>query len=459
MAIMGRVNELLTGLDRYREHRLQFLHEIGTPVSNREPLAEFAEQFVAGLTGGRGAHSRVQAGWDVEVGDERIQVRFLANPAGRWINEHLVYRIPGVQWYTLVLFEELRVVGVLAFPNDLTDICSRLEKRHPRQAETLQLTQPNWQRIRDNADTFRQLGMRVWLPPFHSPPNRPTTPLAAPSAHDSTTIERFLGVDLAWREATDRSPANETGVVSLDRDGRVLDAGWTRGATETMEWIEKAAGDHGALVFVDAPLVVDNPTGMRVCERQVGQRYNRWGFSANATNLGSAGMAGVRLRGSLEQRGWRYDDGWDGPPREGRVVSECYPFTALVGAPEFGYHVDGQRPRYKRKPRTLGTAEWRVQRAATCDELIRRLTRLGTADPALLLDSHPTTRQLVDEPSPIAESPYKHRENLIDGAICAWTALLWWRHGMTRCQVLGPTRHDSTPVATIIAPATPDQRR
>lgn len=116
----------------------------------------------------------------------------------------------------------------------------------------------------------------------------------------------------------------------------------------------------------------------------------------------------------------------------------CYPYTTLVGTAELGYATDGQRPRYKRKPKSLLVAQWRPQRAAACDELIRRLTRLASADPPLHLDSHPVTHQLTEEPSPEVDVDYKHREDLIDAAICAWTAAPWNRHALDRCQILGP---------------------
>lgn len=291
-------------------------------------------------------------------------------------------------------------------------------------------------------------------------------------------VERYLGVDLAWRADGPGRPANETGVALLDANGRILDAGWTRGLEETTAWITTAAGDGPAVAFVDASLVVTNTDGQRPCETQVGHRYGRWKVSANSTNLGSPRLAGVTLRAALEARGWRYDDGRDGPPRDGRVVSECYPYTTLVGAFELGY--DRERPRYKRKPKGLRAARWRPERAVACDGLIGRVERLATADPPLILDSHPVTRQLVAEPSPLGDAAYKHREDLIDALLCAWTAALWCRHGTGRCQVLGPpaaadgdpaavdddpaavdddpAATGGGPVATIIAPARPEQR-
>jgi predicted RNase H-like nuclease len=139
-------------------------------------------------------------------------------------------------------------------------------------------------------------------------------------------------------------------------------------------------------------------------------------------------------------------------------VSECYPYTTLVGAAELGY--DRQRPRYKRRPPGLPAARWRPERAANCDTLIGRLARLASADPPLRLDTHPLTRRLAAEPSPVSDAAYKHREDLIDALLCAWTASRWARHGLHRCQVLGPAPcAGAGPAATIIAPARPEQRR
>jgi predicted RNase H-like nuclease len=268
----------------------------------------------------------------------------------------------------------------------------------------------------------------------------------------------YLGVDLAWREGRADLPANETGVAVIDPDGRILDADWTRGVEQTLAWADAAAGRGGALMFVDAPLVVTNRAGQRLCETQVGQRYGRWKVSANPTNTRSPRLAGVRFLDLAEASGWRYSDGRAGPPAGGRFLSECYPYTTLVGAAELGY--DRQRPRYKRQPPRLPTARWRPERAANCDALIAGLARLATADPPLRLDSHPVTRRLAGEPSPLGDAAYKHREDLIDALLCAWTASLWARHGLGRCQVLGPPAGaGGDREATIIAPARPEQRR
>lgn len=261
---------------------------------------------------------------------------------------------------------------------------------------------------------------------------------------------RVLGIDLAWGESSSAKEANESGVVAVDLEGNVVDAGWTRGLDETVDWMEVNGGGD-VLAMVDAPLVVTNTVGQRTCERQTGQRYGRWKVSANSTNLSSPRLAGQVLRTRLA--GWAYDSGWNGPPTAGRWLSECYPYATLVGARELAY--DLERPIYKRKPRRMPIAEFRVRRGAVCDDLVRRLGRLAEAEVPLKLLSHPVTALLADEGSPLSDRDYKHREDLIDAAICAWTGLLWIRHGTERCQVLG----EAGDLATIIAPARPEQRR
>jgi predicted RNase H-like nuclease len=154
-----------------------------------------------------------------------------------------------------------------------------------------------------------------------------------------------------------------------------------------------------------------------------------------------------------------YTDGLTTPPEDAITFFECYPYTTLVGAHELEYEVE--RPRYKRPNRALDSPARRPFRAAECDELLLRMSRLATSTPPLNLASHPVTAALLDEASPVNDIEYKHREDLLDAAICAWTAALWSQHGLDRCQILGA---DDAPDAwgrrpTIIAPARLEQRR
>lgn len=269
----------------------------------------------------------------------------------------------------------------------------------------------------------------------------------------------FAGIDLAWSEGVRSKKPQETGAVVLDAQGTVLHADWTVGVTDAVEWVQEHVPEHAdALLFVDAPLVVNNHVGQRVCETQVGQRYGRWKVSANSTNKASKHLAGVELRERLTARGWCYSDGCAGPPQVGRHLSECYPYTTIVGVAELGYCEE--RPRYKRKPRRMSSDAFRPIRAGECDELIRRIGRLPSWVSPPNLQAYPATGALVAEPSPLQDAQYKHREDLLDAVICAWTALLWASQGGERCQVLGCEDAESGGLrATIVAPARTEQRR
>src|SRR4051812_14623828 len=82
---------------------------------------------------------------------------------------------------------------------------------------------------------------------------------------------RVLGIDLAWATNKKDGVSNQTGVVAVEHDGTVVDAGWTRGLNETLEWIAANAGAE-AFAMIDAPLVVTNTAGQLACEQQTGQR-------------------------------------------------------------------------------------------------------------------------------------------------------------------------------------------
>ncbi len=265
-----------------------------------------------------------------------------------------------------------------------------------------------------------------------------------------------LGIDLAWGEGTPTRPANETGVVAADRRGRVLDAGWTRGIDATVAWVETWA-TADTLAMVDVPLVVRNASGMRECERQVARHFGRWKVAANASNTALASLAGVTLTARLAATGWRVADGRRGPPTAGRWLYETFPYATLVGAAELGYDV--ARPIYKRRPPQLTPDDFRALRAANVDDLVRRLDTLRGADPPIDLRTHPVTAALPCEPSPLADRPAKHREDLVDAVILAWSGLLWLRHGLTRSIALGDPTDTDDPPAQILAAVRPEQRR
>lgn len=179
-------------------------------------------------------------------------------------------------------------------------------------------------------------------------------------------------------------------------------------------------------MLVDAPLLVDNRHRQRLAEQQVSQRYGKWLVSANSTNLNSPRQAGVHLRMRLEQRGWRYDDGVDGPPRRGRSLSECSPYATIVGALELGY--DNRRPPYKRAkkgtPAAQGVAATRLgMRRAHPARRLPRGRRYPNRPPVAPCDRRscrgPLPRNRVPIQAP--RGPARRRDLRLDGCSVAPT--------------------------------------
>lgn len=148
----------------YRSARLELLGRIGC-ASNRDPLAEFSEWLVGEIVGGKLAGSRVQKGYDVIGPDgERIQVKYLANPEGRWDNGHCVQFTEDMDYYAVVFFEHLRVTTVLIFRREsLFEVCQELKKRHPNQETILQITPANFRRLLSESEQFSRFGVRVFI--------------------------------------------------------------------------------------------------------------------------------------------------------------------------------------------------------------------------------------------------------------------------------------------------------
>jgi hypothetical protein len=126
---------------------------------------------VAAVLGGTLAEDRVQARYDVTLPDGRlVQVKYLANPPGSWVNGHTIVPPPGVHHYAIVFFEALLPVALITFAADrLGDLYDELHKRHPGRSAQLQLTQANYTAIVTDPARFKALGVQVAMPPEWGP--------------------------------------------------------------------------------------------------------------------------------------------------------------------------------------------------------------------------------------------------------------------------------------------------
>lgn len=149
---------------------------------------------------------------------------------------------------------------------------------------------------------------------------------------------RFVGVDLAWKEAPGRY---RTAIAVLDSGGRPHSVQWADMDDEVIDSILEAG--RPAIVGVDAPLVVPNNSGCRPCERALQARGVSI-YPANRSYFARrfGGCRGERIRGSLEKEGYTFAHEPGRVPGGGHdIVTEVYPYT-------FWRTVFPVVPRYKR---------------------------------------------------------------------------------------------------------------
>jgi predicted RNase H-like nuclease len=229
---------------------------------------------------------------------------------------------------------------------------------------------------------------------------------------------RFVGIDLAWGG---RRPS---GLAVLDLDGRVVDEGWATAEGEISAFLAAHDGG-GAVVALDAPLVVTNPAGTsRGCERELQRRYGRAGAGPYPTNLG---LLGGRVRAmELVERSQRPYLTVPRDPGRGRGwwAVEVFPAPTLVELGGLERAV-----RYKKGPPAA--------RRAGLAAVAAVLGRLAGASPPLRLDPAGTLARELRRLERLRGAGLKAVEDLADAHLCAYVGLWWWTHGPAATLVAG----------------------
>jgi hypothetical protein len=108
-----------------------------------------------------------RVGWDVRgPDDERIQVKYLANPVGRWVNEHEIRVNERMDSYAIVIYEALLPQAVIVFPKyNLEVVGAPLGKRSSNLDIGFWFTQANYRHVCNEIAIFNTLGIRLYLAP------------------------------------------------------------------------------------------------------------------------------------------------------------------------------------------------------------------------------------------------------------------------------------------------------
>ena len=229
---------------------------------------------------------------------------------------------------------------------------------------------------------------------------------------------RFVGIDLGWTSGA-------TGLCCLEwADDRLQLRDSTRSLelTDILAWVDRwAPTGHSAIVAVDAPTVIPNPTGMRLADRLVHQHFGRYHAGAYPANQGLPfAERTVGFSQALMARGFQHGD-VIAPQVPGRYQIELFPHAAMIGLFELSRIF-----KYKK-----GRLAERRPELAKLQQAIKAW--LPRRSPAFNLDQ----AELLAEPIPTKGKDLKHLEDRLDALVCAYAAAHWWYWGVERNLVLG----------------------
>jgi predicted RNase H-like nuclease/ppGpp synthetase/RelA/SpoT-type nucleotidyltranferase len=213
----------------------------------------------------------------------------------------------------------------------------------------------------------------------------------------------YVGIDLAWGEN------KPTGVAVLDADGRLVHVSARRTDDDIVEAVAPFTSGR-ALVAIDAPLVVTNPSGNRPAEAALNRDFARFDAGAHPSNTAKPEFAGTPRGARLAKR-----LGLDINPSSGRArrAIEVYPHPATVVLFRLGRTL-----KYKHKPgRSLETLREALL------TLVHHLEGLPEAEPSMQVSDHAGWRDLVARVEGAArKSELRAVEDQVDAVVCAYIA-------------------------------------
>jgi predicted RNase H-like nuclease len=229
---------------------------------------------------------------------------------------------------------------------------------------------------------------------------------------------KFLGIDLGWSSGA-------SGLCCLGwQEGRLvlLDLQRLTTIADLLSWIDThLPAEQAGMVAVDAPTLIPNATGMRLCDRLTHKHFGKYHAGCYPANLGLPfAQRTIEFGLSLEARGFRHAPTLE-PQQLGRFQIESFPHPAIV-------HLFQLQRILKYKKGTVAerAAELAKLRHFICDRLPLLDPPLDVAKSAIALPAIPTKGTAL-----------KAVEDQLDSLICAYIAAHWWHWGAERNWVLG----------------------
>jgi predicted RNase H-like nuclease len=227
---------------------------------------------------------------------------------------------------------------------------------------------------------------------------------------------QFVGIDLGWQSGGSgicRLQKTATGLELLEFDHLS-----TREAV--LDWLDRCVmPDEPALVAVDAPTLIPNQTGMRLCDRLAHRYFGKYDAGCYPANQGRPfATALIEFGLALEALGFRHAPEIV-PQAPGRYQIELFPHPATVHLFRLGRIIKYKKGRL-------------ADRRAGLETLRQyQLSVLPRLSPSLPL-SEPDLPVL-----PSQGKALKVAEDQLDSLTCAYAGAHWWWWGRSRNWVLG----------------------
>ncbi|OBA64732.1 GTP pyrophosphokinase [Mycobacterium sp. 1100029.7] len=214
----------------------------------------------------------------------------------------------------------------------------------------------------------------------------------------------FAGVDLAW------GTRNPTGVAVVDSGGCLVSACAVRDDHEILSELRPYL-DGDCVVGIDAPLVVNNPTGQRPAETALNRDFRRYEAGAHPANTGKPEFANGPRGGRLAEA---LDLDMDPRSTAPRRAIEVYPHAATVAL----FRLE-RTLKYKAKP---GRTLQRLQSELLL--LMDGVERLADTEVAMRVSgSRDWTALRQQVMTAQRKSELRRAEDPVDAVMCAYVAL------------------------------------
>jgi len=216
----------------------------------------------------------------------------------------------------------------------------------------------------------------------------------------------FVGLDLAWGRR------NRTGVAVADDAGRLVRVGTALSDDDIAAAVAPYL-DGPCVVGIDAPIIVNNPTGFRPGETRYNRDFAPFEAGAQPTNRGNRLFDPPRAGVLCERLGLDPDPN---SPTDRRAL-EVYPHAATIAL--------------FRLPRTLKYKRRSKDAAGRRTELLRLVALiegLEHADPPLRVRDHPAWLELRGHIAAAERAAALNAcEDPVDAVLCAYVALYFAR--------------------------------